>query len=149
MLSLGLLLLKNGGRRPPPPSPRELRGEGAQRFSRLRPAPPEWKAAHRSDAHFTGNAVARNFAGELKRQGHRIGDRDFPGDVVAIGATVEYLGRIAVGALRPRSLAAAVLQAQGRVAVAYRRAHGEIPVSVYGHQCLHAVLSQNRNGSGI
>src|SRR6266566_9828637 len=72
----------------------------------LRPCPAERKAAHRADAHFAGDAVAGNLAGELQRQRHRVGDRDFPGDVVAVGRAVEDRGRIAAGTLRPRQRAA-------------------------------------------
>src|SRR3979490_3258120 len=107
----------------------------------------EREAAHRADAHFAGYAVARDLAGERQRQRHRVGDRDFPGDVVAaVGGAVENLGRIAVGALRPRQHAASILQGQRRVALAHRRAHGDVPVSVHGHLSVSSGdVSQNRN----
>src|SRR6266853_445233 len=50
-----------------------------------RPRSGERKTAHRADAHFAGDAVAGNLAGKRQRQRHRVGDRDFPGDVVAAG----------------------------------------------------------------
>src|SRR6266566_4083118 len=82
----------------------------------LRPCPRERKTAHRADAHFAGNAVARNFAGERQRQRHRVGDGDFPGDVVAVGGAVENLGGIAVGTMSAWQVAAGVLPGQRRVA---------------------------------
>src|SRR5260221_6761860 len=99
----------------------------------LRPRPRERKAAHRADSHFAGDVVAGNLAGEFQRQRHRVGDGDFPGDVVAIGGAVEDLGRIAFGGLRAGQRAARILQAQSRVALAHRRTHGDVPVSVYRH----------------
>src|SRR6266581_3187745 len=119
------------------------------RQSGLRPCPRERKASHRADPHFAGDAVARNLAGERQRQRHRVGDRDFPGDLLAVGGAVEDLGGIAVGALGARQRAARILQGQRRVALAHRRAHGDVPVSVHGHRCLLNACSQNRNGSGI
>src|SRR5882757_1602243 len=89
--------------------------------SYLRPRSRERKAAHRADAHFAGHAVAGNLAGEGERQRHRVGDGDFPGDVVAGNGAVEDFTGIAVGALRPRQGAAGGLQDQRRLALAHRR----------------------------
>src|SRR6476620_11626119 len=72
------------------------RVRGDDYVERSGPRPVERKAAHRAEAHFAGDGVAGNLAGELQRQRHRIGDRDLPGDVVAVGRAVEDLGRIAV-----------------------------------------------------
>src|SRR5947208_6618411 len=41
----------------------------------------------------------------------------------------------------PRQRAARVLQAQRRVAVAHRRAHGDVPVSVHGHLLVSSRVS--------
>ena len=122
------------------PHPNPLPASGARGRSSatrlLRPRARERKAAHRADAHFAGYAVAGDLAGEFQRQRHRIGNRDFPGDVVALGGAVEDLGRIAVGALRARQRAAGVLYGQRRLALAHRRAHADVPVSVHGHLSL-------------
>src|SRR5882724_94812 len=99
----------------------------------LRPCPGKRKTAHRADAHFARNTIARDLAGELECQRHRVGDGDLPGDVVAVGLAVEDLGRIAVGGLRTRQRAAGILQAERRISIAHRRAHGDVPVSVDGH----------------
>src|SRR5436305_10733438 len=93
-----------GAPNPLPARARKSGARGAQliRGAALRPCPAKRKAAHWADAHFAGDGVAGNLAGELERQRHRVGDRDFPGDVVAVGRAVEDFGRIAVGALRSR-----------------------------------------------
>src|ERR1700730_2309252 len=117
------------------------RATPSSRYGRgLRPRPRERKAAHRADSHFAGHVVAGNLAGEFQRQRHRVGDGDFPGDVVALGGAVEDLGRIALGGLRAGQRAARILQAQGRVALAHRRAHGDAPVSVHGHLKLSSIF---------
>src|ERR1700761_693489 len=74
--------------------------EGLGRAGCVRPLPREREAAHHADTHFAGHGVARHLAGEVERQRHRIGDGDFPGDVVAGDRAVENLRRIALGALR-------------------------------------------------
>src|ERR1700722_7805704 len=86
--------------------------------TRARPSRPracERKTTHRADAHFAGNAVAGNLAGEFERQRHRVGDRNLPGKVIATGFAVENLGRIAFGLLRARQRAARALQAERRL----------------------------------
>src|SRR5260221_9929824 len=92
----------------------------------LRPRPRERKAAHRADSHFAGDVVAGNLAGEFQRQRHRVGDGDFPGDVVAIGGAVENLGRIAFRGLRARHRAARLLPAPRRLALAQPRTHCDV-----------------------
>jgi len=99
----------------------------------LRPCPLERKAAHRADPHFAGNAVARNLAGEVEGQRHRIGDGNLPGDVVAIDLAVEDLRGISFSGHRPRQRGAGTLQRQRCVAIAHRCAHGDVPGSVHGH----------------
>src|ERR1700730_1604936 len=106
---------------------------GTTSFLALRPCPRKRKAAHRADAYFARNTIARDLAGELERQRHRVGDGDLPGDVVAVGLAVENLGRIAVGGLCTRQRAAGILQAERRIPIPHRRAHGDVPVSVDGH----------------
>src|SRR5882757_8622013 len=101
--------------------------------SYLRPRSRERKAAHRADAHFAGHAVAGNLAGEGECQRHRVGDGDLPGDVVTGNGAVEDFAGIAVGALRSRQRAARARHVERRLALAHRRAHGDIPVSVHGH----------------
>src|ERR1700761_2373056 len=102
----------------------------------LSPLPREREIAHEADAHLAGNSVACDLAGELERQRHRVGDRNLPGEVVAVDGAVENLDRIAVGGLRPGQRAARAFQAQRSVALAHGRRHGEIPVSVHGHLSL-------------
>src|SRR5947209_9332615 len=96
----------------------------------LRPRSLEGETAHGPNAHFAGDAVTRNLAGEGKRQRHRVGYRDLPGHVIAADGTVEDIPRIPVGALCPGQGAARTFQRKRRVALPHRRAHRNVPVSV-------------------
>src|SRR6185369_16100460 len=99
----------------------------------LRPHALERKTAHRADAHFAADGVAGDLAGEGQRQRHRVGDRDFPGHVVAVDGAVEDRAGLAVGALGAGQRAALALQGEIGVTLAHRRAHGNFPVSVDRH----------------
>src|SRR4051812_40589174 len=108
----------------------------------LRPRSRERKTAHRADTHFAGHAVAGHLAGKGKRQRHRVGDGDLPGDVVAGHGAVKNFAGIAVGALGAGQRAARALHRQRRPALAHRRAHSDIPVSVHGHRNLPDMSQQ-------
>src|ERR1700751_4469538 len=120
--------------------------KGKARRSRLLALAGEWKAAHRADAHLARHVVAGDLAGEGERQRHRVGDGDLPGDVVTGHGAVENLSRVALRALRARERSARAFQAQRGAALAHRRAHGEIPVSVDGHCSLLSVPVDRRAG---
>src|SRR6185437_13182622 len=122
-------------------------GVGRGDEKRSGPRSRERKVAHEADAHLAGDGIARDRALELQRQRHRIGDRYFPGDVVAADGTVENLGGVAIGALRAGQRAAGALQAQRRVAIAHRRRHGKIPVSVHRHSSLLIIAAKTASAA--
>lgn len=121
---------------------------GHEGTEHLRPRSREREAAHRADAHFAGHAVAGNRAGEGERQRHRVGDGDFPGDVVAGHGAVEDFAGIAVGGLRAGQRAPALFTAS----VALRSPIGVLMV-IFQFPSTAILVSptcpSNRNGSGI
>src|SRR5712691_5737916 len=94
---------------------------------------PEGRAAEHAELHATGHRGAVDRAGEIERQRHRLGDGHFPGDVVAVDAAVENVGRLSLRRLGAFELAAHVLHHERGRPLAHRRVHGEVPGSVYGH----------------
>src|SRR5436189_46015 len=76
---------------------RKRGGAAASSPSGSGPRPGERKAAHRADAHFAAHAVAGDLSDELKRQRHRVGDRDLPVDGIVANGSVEDFRGIAIG----------------------------------------------------